>query len=438
MATHDIGTDRPVSPLDREEIARIEVGHTNVSRRVAKAMVATFLLMLAVLPLVEFRGALGALGAAGAAGAPRAPSASAAAWDRLVAANRVVLAKINAFEAALEDRSAMGRLLRPPAQRGLSGWFGAGNERVYIGRDGWLFYRPDVEYVTGRGFLDPRELERRVAAASEYETPPQPDPRPAIRQFARDLAARGITLVLVPTPVKPSIHPDRLSRRAGARDAGALHNLSYDALLDELRRDGVLVFDPSSDLARARAAGDAQYLATDTHWRPETVQRVAAALAAFVREHAGLPARESPGYDAERREARQTGDITAMLDLPTGQTLYPPERVALRYVVDEAGNPWRSSQDADVLLLGDSFTNIYSLATMGWGEGAGLAEQLSYVLQRPVDRIVQNDQGAHATRGLLHRELAAGTDRLAGKRVVIWQFAAREFAAGDWKVIGTP
>ena len=127
-----------------------------------------------------------------------------------------------------------------------------------------------------------------------------------------------------------------------------------------------------------------------------------------------------------------------MLDLPTGQTLYPPERVALRYVVDEAGNPWRSSQDADVLLLGDSFTNIYSLATMGWGEGAGLAEQLSYVLQRPVDRIVQNDQGAHATRGLLHRELAAGTDRLAGKRVVIWQFAAREFAAGDWKVIGTP
>ena len=131
-------------------------------------------------------------------------------------------------------------------------------------------------------------------------------------------------------------------------------------------------------------------------------------------------------------------DITAMLDLPTGQTLYPPERVALRYVVDEAGNPWRPSQDADVLLLGDSFTNIYSLATMGWGEGAGLAEQLSYVLQRPVDRIVQNDQGAHATRGLLHRELAAGTDRLAGKRVVIWQFAAREFAAGDWKVIGTP
>ena len=62
---------------------------------------------------------------------------------------------MSAFEAALEDQSVIGRALRPPTQRVLSGWLGAGNERVYIGREGWLFYRPDVEYLTGRGFLDP-------------------------------------------------------------------------------------------------------------------------------------------------------------------------------------------------------------------------------------------------------------------------------------------
>jgi alginate O-acetyltransferase complex protein AlgJ len=71
---------------------------------------------------------------------------------------------------------------------------------------------------------------------------------------------------------------------------------------------------------------------------------------------------------------------------------------------------------------------------MGWGEAAGLGEQLSFALQRPIDRIIQNDQGAHATRGLLARE----PDRLDGKRVVIWQFAARELAFGDWKVIEMP
>jgi alginate O-acetyltransferase complex protein AlgJ len=128
-----------------------------------------------------------------------------------------------------------------------------------------------------------------------------------------------------------------------------------------------------------------------------------------------------------------------MLDLPPDQTLFPPERVALRFIVDADGNPWRASPDADVLLLGDSFSNIYSLASMGFGESAGLAEQLSFVLQRPIDRVVQNDDGAYATREILQRsrEGSDADDRLAGKRVVVWQFAARELMFGDWRVYGS-
>jgi hypothetical protein len=72
---------------------------------------------------------------------------------------------------------------------------------------------------------------------------------------------------------------------------------------------------------------------------------------------------------------------------------------------------------------------------MGWGEAAGFAEHLSLALQRPVDRIARNDQAAFATREALARELARGRDRLDGKRVVIYQFASRELAVGDWKVI---
>jgi alginate O-acetyltransferase complex protein AlgJ len=101
-------------------------------------------------------------------------------------------------------------------------------------------------------------------------------------------------------------------------------------------------------------------------------------------------------------------------------------------VLASDGTPWRPSRSADVLVLGDSFSNIYSLASMRWGESAGLVEQLGYVLQRPIDRIVQNDEGAYATRAMLRR---AGEERLAGKRVVIWQFAARELVSGDWRTI---
>jgi alginate O-acetyltransferase complex protein AlgJ len=161
-------------------------------------------------------------------------------------------------------------------------------------------------------------------------------------------------------------------------------------------------------------------------------------LVEFLDRHVYLPPVAAPRYATQPRAAQQIGDTAAMLDLPPDQTLYPPERVTLRFVADAAGDPWRSSRDADVLLLGDSFTNMYSLGTMGWGEAAGLAEQLSYTLQRPLDRIVQNDEGAHATRSLLQRDVNGEGDRLAGKRVVIWQFAARELAFGDWKLIEIP
>jgi len=120
-----------------------------------------------------------------------------------------------------------------------------------------------------------------------------------------------------------------------------------------------------------------------------------------------------------------------MLDLPEGASLFPTETVWVRRVLSPDGTPWRSAREADVLLLGDSFTNIYSLESMGWGPSAGLAEQVSYVLGRPVDRLVQNDAGAFATRAMLQRE----PDRLTGKRVVIYQFAARELSFGDWRII---
>jgi alginate O-acetyltransferase complex protein AlgJ len=95
---------------------------------------------------------------------------------------------------------------------------------------------------------------------------------------------------------------------------------------------------------------------------------------------------------------QQTGDIVPMLDLPEGQRLYPPESVWLRRVVNADGTVWRSSREADVLVLGDSFSNVYSLESMGWGTSAGFVEQLSYALRRPIDRILQNDDGAFATR----------------------------------------
>ena len=445
----------PTATPSREEIARREVGHTMVAPATVRVLLACFLTAIAVVPIVEWAGerTLRAEGVATAWShlsrlpgeirahlAPRLRSGQATSsdsdlWQRVVSANRVVLAGLRAFEQALDEGSLLSRQLRPPAQIVITGWLGAGNERVYRGRDGWLFYRPDVEYVTGPGFLDPAQLKRRGALSDSTATPALsggPDPREAIAQFRRDLEARGIALVVVPTPLKPGVHPERLAPGyAGATDV--LHNPSYRAFVEDLQRDGVLVFDPSEALAGARLAGP-QYLATDSHWRPEAMETVAELLGSFIGAQVRLPVTADPGYLIERPSVRNTGDAARMLDLPDDRPLFPPEVVWLRRILQPDGSPWRPSRDADVLVLGDSFSNIYSLESMGWGTSAGFAEQLSYTLRRAVDRLAQNDEGAFATRAMLQRDAA----RLDGKRVVVYQFAARELALGDWRVIPLP
>jgi hypothetical protein len=438
--------------LRREETARVEIGETAVTPVTARSLAAFFLAVIVAAPGIELAGTRlsGGQGRTtpwsllrsvprelrasleetgrGPGSARPAGAGLPGPWPRVVSANRVVLAALDRFERSLDNESLAGRWLRPRAQALMTGMLGAGNERVYAGRDGWLFYRPDVEYLTGRGFLDPPVIRNRIATAPEWDRPPQPDPRPAILRFKRDLDARGVALIVMPTPNKPAVQPGRLARRYdGTR--GVLQNPSYPAFVADLRRQGVLVFDPSQALA-ATAGGEPRYLATDTHWRPETVEAVADLLARFITTRVELPPlAHDPGYRVEQMEVRNAGDTARMLDLGPFAGRFPPETVWLRRVLQADGTPWRSSREADVLVLGDSFTNVYSLESMGWGTSAGLVERLSYALSRPADRLVQNDEGAFATRAML----AAQPGRLAGKKVVVYQFAVRELASGDWK-----
>ncbi|HEX7779249.1 MAG TPA: hypothetical protein VF424_08435, partial [Vicinamibacterales bacterium] len=98
------------------------------------------------------------------------------------------------------------------------------------------------------------------------------------------------------------------------------------------------------------------------------------------------------------------------------------------------GSAWRPSRNADVLVLGDSFSNVFANAAWDPDRAAGFVEHLSFSLERPIDRIIQDGSGSFATREVLHRE----PERLLGKRVVIYQFATRELSEGDWKVIPFP
>jgi alginate O-acetyltransferase complex protein AlgJ len=436
----------------REEMAKREVGHTQIRPALSWGLIILFLLIILSVPLIqhvsEFRDyaagerrsllpqAYDVFSLLPAAMTASGDSGSSGIISRVFAVNRSLLKEMKGFEEALDDQSIIGKWIRPKIQYVLTAWLGAGNEKAYCGEQPWLFYRPGVDYLSGPPFLHPVQLRKRAAGGGEWTTPTEPDPRAAILHLHEQLSQRGIALIIMPTPIKAMIHPEKLTHRYDQRQT-ELQNPSYERFKQEMEQNGVLVFDAAPVLMRAKArGGQEQYLATDTHWRPEAVELAAEKLKDFIWEHVPLPGLPPSGYRAERSEVTQLGDLAVMLDMPVKQRIFPREKTSIRKIFEKNGQElWKSQKTADVLVLGDSFSNIYSLGAMGWGEGAGFIEQLSFALQRPLDRISRNDNGAFAMREILAGELARGRDRLAGKRLVIYQFAIRELAVGNWKRI---
>jgi alginate O-acetyltransferase complex protein AlgJ len=421
-------THRKVS---REEEAELALKHTTFTPGARWLLIALFVFTITLVPAIQFAVEL----------RNRRPSGALPTFDvyktlpawsqiRSVRSAKDVwhllprAAELKAAEKSIETESVVSAWLLPRVQFLLTGKLRAGNEQVYLGRESWLFYRPDVDYVTGPPFLDPSQLRHRARVERV-----QPDPVKAIVDFRNQLAARGIELIVMPVPMKAGIDANKFTNHIDG--SAPLHNASFIEFKARLENAGVRLFDPGPFLMRGKN-GAALYLESDTHWRPETMQRVAENLASLIPP--STPATRAP-FQLVAKEVSGLGDIARMLTLPPSQTLYRPEKVTIQQVLP--GNAtWRSSSDADILLLGDSFSNIFSLEALGWGESAGFAEHLSHALgDRPLDSILRNSDAAHATREILARDLARGRDRLAGKKLVLWEFAARELAFGDWKMI---
>ena len=91
-----------------------------------------------------------------------------------------------------------------------------------------------MDYLTGPDFLDAAVQQRRVSAARAWSPAPHADPLPAIEDWARAMSQREISLMLLPTPVKPSIRPQGLAGPA-AEDIGAVQNPAFAGFLERVR-----------------------------------------------------------------------------------------------------------------------------------------------------------------------------------------------------------
>ncbi|MHB0999232.1 MAG: alginate O-acetyltransferase AlgX-related protein [Armatimonadota bacterium] len=445
--THDI-KQNPDRPLEREEEAKLWLENTKISLPAAWFMIACLLFTIMLVPMVqivkEARDASG-LRAKQVSDGNKFPTFNIlrlapdlnAIKNAQGMMNYIALLPtpkaISSYEGTIEDESVIANWIQSRVQFILTRGFGVGNEQAYKGHDNWLFYRSDVDYVIGRGFLQPKrksaivnDLDKRFA-----------DPVEAIVKFDRELKARGIQLIVMPAAMKPSIYPEYFSSRYG-NNSQVVQNASYNQFVEILRDKGIPVFDTGSVLLNAKQhTENPLFLESDTHWSPEAVGIIADELRNFIQKNAQFSEIKPVKYSRHKIKHKGIGDTAVMLRLPEGRDSNYYTTVELNQVKTGKSN-WTPDTKADILMLGDSFSNIYSLKGMGWGESAGLVEQLSYLLQRPVDKISINAGGAYATREELKRQLLRNPHRLDGKRVVVYEFAARELSSSNWKIIDLP
>jgi hypothetical protein len=307
-------------------------------------------------------------------------------------------------------------------QSALSAGLREGNRQTAIGSEGWLFFRPAIDALTGYGPLMPEP----DTVAKDPDREKWSGPLDAIEKFNAQLDHFGVELILVPIPVKPMIYPERLG--AGSGD-GPLQHRDAEAFYAKLRESGIEVLDLSADWFAQKANGPV-FLKQDTHWTPQTMQASAKTVADFLKqrpwyaETAAEPGRYALGAPVE---VAAPGDLLEKLDLPAGSHSFANETATITPVTDTKGGAMSVYDSASpVVLLGDSFTNIFHQADMKWGEQAGFAEHLGRELGLPLDTIAQNGQASTGVRRALATRADAERLMREKKKAVIWAIAARD------------
>jgi hypothetical protein len=322
-------------------------------------------------------------------------------------------ANLRSFERDIESSSVFARVARPWVQSLLFLWLRNPGEKALMGRDGWLFYKPDVRYL-----VEASELHDDDAS-----------PVGTIVRFQQQLWRRGIHLLVLPMPGKPSVYPDELTSRIVLNEDAFVSPTRQ--VIAKLRAAGVEtldLFEAFHDLRLQALAGESYYLAQDTHWSGKAA-RAAAEVVSRRLIDLGWAQIGSTQYSIKPIYVRRRGDIVRMADVPGIESSFPAEEVQCFQVFDEvSGESYKDDSRSPLLLLGDSFFRMYQTDTPG---SAGFIAHLAQQLRMPMASIV--DDGGAST--LVRQELSRRPALLEGKKLVIWEFVERDirFGTDGWK-----
>jgi hypothetical protein len=333
-------------------------------------------------------------------------------------------ASLHAWDQAAKDRSLFGKAIRPAMLQGRYDLLGETGPKVLPGRDSWLFYRPDADYLLLPPFDDRRFYKDAYDTLVDGKWVNPRNPLIAIRHFRDQLAAQGVDLIMVPIPGKAAIYPERLGH--GFKAPPPSPTLRF---LGALRDAGIPAVDLHAALLRAKARGAGPlYLGGDTHWTPAGMEVAAEAVLEALRSRpAWIAAPDSMRrhYDSKPVRLERFGDIAEMTKIPRRRELFPLEEVEAKQVRDSRSKAlYRDDPESPILWLGDSFSRIYQTdAPLGAGIIAHVAKGLGFPLASLV-----NDGGAST---VVRQQLLRRPELLRGKTVVVWAFVERDIRFGD-------
>jgi hypothetical protein len=312
-------------------------------------------------------------------------------------------------------------------------------EKGVLGKNGWFFYKQDVDYL-----IRPYVRDKRAIQVDPNDKVVSDNPIRAAVTFKKQLAEFGVDLLVVVIPGKPSIYPDMLA--SGADPERVTRNGNSFKAITELRSAGVNAVDLFAPFLAERKndsiAGDSMYLSKDTHWRARGALTAAHVVAEYIKQYPWY----QPGtteYVIDSTYIDRIGDVGVMTTLTALKfhelsTVFPIEKTKCYQVYqverDEQGNETGrhlykdDPKNAQVVLIGDSFSRIYQSDEP---RSAGWISHIAYELKQPIASIV-SDGGAST---LVREALARKPGLLKGKKLVVWEVVERDFRYGNegWK-----
>ena len=304
---------------------------------------------------------------------------------------------------------------------------------VVAGREGWLFFGPELRHVSVGPFWGEAAAHVSNARRSEWA-----DPLPAILDFHAQLQEMGVELLVVPVPPKSITYPDKLPLATGLDQNAPLPRLDVDhqAFYNLLRAGGVHVLDLMPLFLANRLHPDgALYCQQDTHWSGNATVLAAREITTEVSARPWFQAvRETP-FEYRWQMTEIAGDLWKALNDPA----IAKEHLSLRFVgtsVEGSLVAVAPDPSSPVVLLGDSHNLVFHAGGDMHAAGAGLADQLALELGFAVDLVAVRGSGATAARINLLRRAQRDPSYWADKRLVIWCFAARELTESEgWRMV---